>query len=109
MNANFSTVDMDETNSVEVWPGSHRDSGGLYEPGEDGKWPGVTPLFEARRRDLAPPIRLGCPAGAVAFRDHRLVHRGVPVSTRPSSCTVSRASSRPARQEAQTLCGPSLL
>ena len=61
----------------EVWPGSHRDAGGLIERDAEGNWP-ITPEFEARRREIAPPIRVCCPLGAVAFRDHRLVHRGVP-------------------------------
>jgi ectoine hydroxylase-related dioxygenase (phytanoyl-CoA dioxygenase family) len=64
INVNFSTRAIDRANgAVEIWPGSHRD------PGE--------PALCASRRQEVPPIQLEAPVGAVAFRDHRMWHRGV--------------------------------
>ena len=60
-----------------MWRGSHRDADGLTEP-VHGNWP-ISAAWQARRKAAGcGPMRLQCPAGAVAFRDHRSVHRGLP-------------------------------
>lgn len=59
---------MEENGSVELWPGSHLDISGRQ----------IDDEHEARRREIAPPIRGNAKKGSVLIRDMRLWHRGVP-------------------------------
>ena len=66
--------------ATEVWPGSHL----VTELASTNKFidgPGTRDRYAAAgeaRVSQHPPVRLEIPAGAVAFRDNRLFHRGVP-------------------------------
>lgn len=73
--------DTSEANgATEVWPGTHN----LPELGRCNKFTESQKTIEAfatmaeRRRESVPPVRLCIPKGAVAFRDARCAHRGVP-------------------------------
>lgn len=66
---NISPQDTDEENgSVELWPGSHLDV----------KCGQIDEEYEAKRREITPPIRGNAKKGSVLIRDMRLWHRGVP-------------------------------
>lgn len=66
---NISPQDTSEENgSVELWPGSHLDVSGRH----------IDEKHEARRREIAPPIRGNAKKGSALIRDMRLWHRGVP-------------------------------
>jgi hypothetical protein len=66
--------------ATEVWPGSHL----VTELASANKFidgPGTRDRYAAAGKARAsryPPLRLEIPVGAVAFRDNRLFHRGVP-------------------------------
>ena len=66
--------------ATEIWPGSHI----ATEVASSNKFidgPGTLDRYAAAgesRRETHPPLRLEIPVGAVAFRDNRLFHRGVP-------------------------------
>ena len=72
---NISPQDTTEENgSVELWPGSHLDISGRH----------IDEEIEAKRREIAPPIRGNAKKGSALIRDMRLWHRGVPnVSDEP--------------------------
>lgn len=66
---NISPQDTTEENgSVELWPGSHLVFGGTD----------IYSNLEAKRREIAPPIRGNAKKGSALIRDMRLWHRGVP-------------------------------
>ncbi len=66
---NISPQDTTEKNgSVELWPGSHLVFGGTD----------IDANIEAKRREIAPPIRGNAKKGSAMIRDIRLWHRGVP-------------------------------
>ena len=68
---NISPMDVTEENgSVELWPGSHLDTG------TDGGR--IDEEMEEARRAVRPPVRGNAKKGSVLIRDVRLWHRGVP-------------------------------
>ena len=84
INVNFSTREiLAENGGPEVWPGSHHDP--------------MDPDPAAPRRLEAPPLQLEVPAGGVAFRDHRMWHRGVPNSSTAMRQMVSLNYDAPER------------